>query len=355
MRLVFRVLLVALLGLSCIPVTGCGRESPRDEPSVQFTTIPPAAVGGSERVAPIGGRATGIRPGQRIVIYTKSGVWWVQPLTAEPFTTVGPDGTWENTIHLGMEYAALLVDDGYRPANTRDGLPPLGGGVIAIASVKGTGDLQTRASKVLTFSGYEWDVRSIPSDRGGPNDYDPDNAWTDAEGLLHLKLAKRDGRWTSAEVILKRGLGHGTYSFTVRDVSGLDPSAALGLLTWDTEGVEQNHRELDVEISRWGDLRIPNAQYVVQPFYVAANVARFTAPPGTLTHSFRWEPGRVLFRTVRGARATEGALVAGHEFTSGIPTPGGERVRINLYYFRYAAAPPQRDVEVVIERFLYFP
>src|SRR6476620_3971646 len=245
MRLVFRVLLPALLGLSCIPVTGCSRESRKDEPSVQFTTIPPAAVGGSERVAPIGGRATGIRPGQRIVIYTKSGVWWVQPLTAEPFTTVGPDGTWENTIHLGMEYAALLVDDGYRPANTRDGLPPLGGGVIAIASVKGTGDLQTRASKVLTFSGYEWDVRSIPSDRGGPNDYDPDNAWTDAEGLLHLKLAKRDGRWNSAEVILKRGLGHGTYSFTVRDVSGLDPAAAIGLLTWDTEGVEQNHREMD--------------------------------------------------------------------------------------------------------------
>ena len=208
---------------------------------------------------------------------------------------------------------------------------------------------------MLTFSGYEWDVRSIPSDRGGPNDYDPDNAWTDAEGLLHLKLAKRDGRWTSAEVILRRGLGHGTYSFTVRDVSGLDPSAALGLLTWDTEGVEQNHRELDVEISRWGDPRIPNAQYVVQPFYVAANVARFTAPPGTLTHSFRWEPGRVLFRTVRGARATEGAQVAGHEFTSGIPTPGGERVRMNLYYFRYAPAPPQKDVEVVIERFLYVP
>jgi hypothetical protein len=355
MRVVFRVLLPALLGLSCIPVTGCSRESSRDEPSVQFTTIPPAAVGGSERLAPIGGRATGIRPGQRIVIYTKSGVWWVQPLTSEPFTIVGPDGTWENTIHLGVEYAALLVDDGYRPANTRDALPPLGGGVIAIASVKGTGDLQTRASKVLTFSGYEWDVRSIPSDRGGPNDYDPDNAWTDAEGLLHLKLAKRDGRWTSAEVILKRGLGHGTYSFTVRDVSGLDPSAALGLLTWDTEGVEQNHRELDVEISRWGDLRIPNAQYVVQPFYVAANVARFTAPPGTLTHSFRWEPGRVLFRTVRGARATEGAQVAGHEFTSGIPTPGGERVRMNLYYFRYASAPPQKDVEVVIERFLYVP
>jgi len=343
-----------VLALSCMLVTSCRREVPREVPSIHFTAIPPAAAGGSDRVAPIAGRATGLRAGQRIVIYTKAGVWWIQPLTSQPFTTVGPDSTWQNTIHLGLEYAALLVDEGYQPANTRDALPPLGGGVVAIASVKGTGIVLTRPPKVLTFSGYEWDVRDIPSDRGGPNEYDPDNAWTDAEGLLHLMLARREDRWTSAEVILKRGLGHGTYNFTVRDVSGLDPAAAVGLLTWDTEGVEHNHRELDVEISRWGDPRIPNAQYVVQPFYVPANVARFTAPAGTLTYSFRWEPGRVVFRTVRGARPG-GPEVATHEFTSGVPTPGGERVRMNLYYFRYASAPPLKNVEVVIERFLYVP
>jgi hypothetical protein len=334
---------------------GCRNETARVEPSIQFTTIPPEAVGGPDRFAPIAGRVTGIQPGQRIVVYAKSGVWWVQPVRERPFTAVAADSTWQNTTHLGDEYAALLVADGYRPANTRDALPPLGSGVIAIATVKGSGHLTTRPPKVLTFSGYEWDVRDIPSDRGGQNDYDPDNAWTDAEGLLHLKLAKRDGRWTSAEVFLERGLGHGTYSFTVRDVSDLDPAAALGMLTWDVAGADQNHRELDVEISRWGDPKIPNAQYVVQPFYVAANVARFTAPPGTLTHSFRWEPGRVVFTTVRGARAGAGTQVASHEFVSGIPTPGGERVRMNLYYFRYSPVPPRRDVEVVIERFLYVP
>ena len=295
--------IAVVIGLS---VAGCRDETPKADPAIQFSAIPPAAVGGSERVAPIGGRVTGARSGQRIVIYTRSGVWWVQPPTAQPFTTVELDGTWKSTIHLGTEYAALLVDAGYRPVNTRDALPPLGNGVVAMAIVKGTGDFVTRASKVLTFSGYEWDVRSIPSDRGGPNDYDPDNAWTDAQGMMHLKLARREGRWTSAEVILKRELGHGTYLFTVRDVSGLDPAAALGLLTWDTEGVDQNHRELDVEISRWGDPKLPNAQYVVQPFYVPANVARFSAPAGTLTHSFRWEPGRVVFRTVRGARPPKG-------------------------------------------------
>jgi hypothetical protein len=350
-----RTLWLTALVLLGVTAAACRSETASIEPSIQFTTVPPAAIGGSERVAPIAGRALGVRPGQRIVIYTRSGIWWVQPLTAQPFTTIGPDSTWQNTIHLGSEYAALLVDDGYQPAHTRDALPPVGKGVIAVATVNGTGDLVNRRPKVLTFSGYEWDVRDIPSDRGGPNDYDPDNAWTDAAGLLHLMLAKRDGRWTSAEVILKRGLGYGTYSFTVRDVSDLDPTAALGLLTWDNEGVDQNHREMDVEISRWGDPNIPNAQYVVQPFYVPANVARFTAPAGTLTHSFRWEPGRVVFTTVRGSRAGQGERVASHAFSSNVPTPGGERVHMNLYYFRYAPAPPQKNVEVVIERFLYVP
>ena len=63
---------------------------------------------------------TGARPGDRIVLFAKSssGLWWVQPLTAEPFTTIAPDGTWKSDIHLGLEYAALLVRPGYAPPDT---------------------------------------------------------------------------------------------------------------------------------------------------------------------------------------------------------------------------------------------
>ena len=342
------------MAIACI-AGGCGSQLTPAEPSIEFVTVPEAAAGGSERMAPISGRVTGARSGQRVVLFAKSGIWWVQPLTVEPFTDIEADSTWKNTIHLGTEYAALLVEPGYRPPDTIESLPQRGGGVIAIATIKGTGDFAARPRKVLAFSGYEWDVREIPSDRGGANDYDPANAWTDQEGLLHLKLAQRDGRWTSAEVVLTRALGYGTYVFTVRDTSNLDPAAAFGMLTWDDQGAEQNHRELDIEISQWGDRKIPNGQYVVQPYYVPANVVRFPAPPGTLTHSFRWEPGRALFRTVRGAGATDGAQVAHHEFTSGVPTPGTERVRMNLYFFRYSPTPPQKEVEVVVERFQYLP
>ena len=351
-RDVYRVLASTLCGLLAIACQVQKRDGP---PSIEFTTVPEAAAGGSERMGRIAGRVTGAGPGQQVVLYAKSGVWWVQPLTVEPFTKLGADSTWENSIHLGAEYAALLVDRSFRPAATIDALPARGGSILAVASVKGIGDYAELPPKKLTFSGYEWEVRQIPSDRGGQNDYDRANAWTDSDGFLHLRLAKRDNHWTSAEVILTRSLGYGTYVFTVRDTSSLDPSAALGMLTWDEEGIDQSHRELDIEISQWGDRSIPNAQYVVQPYYVPANVARFSAPAGPLSHSFRWEPGRAAFRTTRRKSAAGPDIVAQHEFTSGVPTPGGERVRMNLYYFRYSNEPPPADVEVVIERFQYFP
>ena len=349
----YSVRLAALALIAGMLAPGC---TPRatEEPSIEFAIVPEASDGGSDRMAVISGRVRGARTGQQIVLFAKSGVWWVQPLTAQPFTKVEPDWTWKNRIHLGTEYAALLVAPGYRPPHTTDSLPEAGGDVITIATIKGTPAAAAAPRKVLSFSGYEWEVREIPSDRGGANDYDPENAWVDGDGFLHLKLAQRDGRWTSAEVVLTRTLGYGTYVFTVRDVSNMDPAAAFGMLTWDNQSAEQNHRELDVEISQWGDPRIPNAQYVVQPYYVPANVARFSAPAGTLTHSFRWEPSRASFRTVRGTHV-DGVPVARHEFTSGVPATGAERVRMNLYFFRFSPVPPQKDVEVVIERFQYLP
>ena len=174
----------------CLLAAVCGRRPPAVEPAIEFTAVPAAAEGGSDTLAPIAGRVAGARPGQRIVLYAKSGVgiWWVQPLTVQPFTPIEADSTWKSRTHLGMEYAALLVRSGFRPPPTTEALPKPGGDVIAVATVKGTGELVASRPKVLSFSGYEWEVRQTPSDRGGTNDYDRDNAWTDADGVLHLRL-----------------------------------------------------------------------------------------------------------------------------------------------------------------------
>jgi hypothetical protein len=321
------------------------------QPSITLTEVPQAAEGGSERLAPIAGRVGGARQGHRVVLFAKSGIWWVQPFVDKPFTDIAPDGTWKSTTHPGLEYAALLVEPGYQPPPTIESLPASGGPVVAIATTKGSGSYTPPPPTRLTFSRYEWEVRQTPSDRGGPNDYDARNAWVDGRGMLHLLLTQRDGRWTSAEVKLRRSLGYGTYTFVVRDTSHLDPAAALGFLTWDELGPEQNHRELDVEVSRWGNADNKDVQYVVQPHYVAANVYRFNQPAGRLTHSFRWEPDRALFQTLRA----DGAIVARREFTSGVPVSGTESVRMSLLYYRASAKPPSGNVEVVIEKFEYLP
>ena len=151
-------------------------------------------------------------------------------------------------------------------------------------------------------------------------------------------------------------LRYGTYSFVVRDTSNLEPAAVLAMFTWDYSGAEENNREMDVEISRWADPASKNTQYVVQPFYVPANVARFNSPAGVLTHSFRWEPGRLSFRTVRAnANAPRPEVVSEHVFTSGVPVPGVETVRMAFYVYGKTGQPLQNGAEVVVEKFEYLP
>ncbi len=57
-------------------------------PSITFTKVPPAAKGGPDVLDTIEGRITGARPGQRLVLYARSSVWWVQPSTNMPFTEI---------------------------------------------------------------------------------------------------------------------------------------------------------------------------------------------------------------------------------------------------------------------------
>lgn len=322
-------------------------------PSIEFTRVPKADVGGKEENDIIEGIVKGGREGQRIVLYARSGKWWLQPLRSNPFTRVQNSGKWTNATHLGTEYAALLVNPEYRPAFTYDELPSRGNSVAAVAVVRG----QAKPPSItIPFCGYDWRLRSARSSRGGWNDYATANVWTDSGGAMHLRIKKGEKDWTCSEVALTRNFGYGTYRFVVRDISQLEPSQVFTLYTWDYSGAEQGNREMDVEFSRWGDRGNTNARFIVQPYNVAANVSHFPAPAGTLTHTFRWEPGRISFRTVRGSETGDrGSSIAEHVFTSGIPVPGIETVRMNHYVFRSGPPVQQSESEVVVERFEYLP
>jgi hypothetical protein len=349
----------ALLLLCCLLLCGCHSRQAAAGPTIEFTKIPPAAQGGRERVDTIAGRVIGARPGQQIVVYARSGPWWVQPWPDQAFIPIQADSTWDTSTHLGFEYAALLVDPGYRPPPTMDVAPTQGGSVVAVQIVKGVGPTQFAPTKPLNFSGYEWKVRTIASDRGGLNNlYDGDNAWTDASGALHLRMKKKGDRWSCAHVELTRSLGYGTYILVVGDISHLEPAAVLSMNTFDEiSGGDEHYRELDVEISRWGDATSKNnAQYGVQPFFVPGNLASFVAPSGTLTHSMHWESGRASFKTIRGASMhAEAPVVSEHVFTSGVPSLGQERLQMSFYVVASDKSPLQKESEVVVEKFEYLP
>lgn len=333
---------------------GCGPKH-QPQPSIQITRVPPADPGGPQKLDFIEGAVQGAQPGQQIVLYAHSGIWWVQPTAAQPATKILPNGTWKNSTHLGTEYAALLVDANYRPQVQTSALPERGNGVIEVAVANGTPN-PSFVAKTLRFSGYDWVARSAGSDRGGePNEYSPENEWVDEKGYLHLRMQDRNGKWTCAEVYLTRGLGYGTYKFVVEDSAHLGPSAVVGMFTWDLARSQDFRNEVDIELSRWGDPKSKNAQYVIQPFYIAENVSRFTVPPGVITHSFRWEPGRVSFMSMQGNRNSSSASIGRHIFTSGIPGPAEEAVHINLYDFLHSKHPVQQPSEVVIEKFEYLP
>ncbi len=352
----FAPLSCALLSFVMGLASGCHSPEANAPPAITFIKIPPAAEGGRERVAVFSGRVAGALPGQRIVVYAKSGPWWVQPWPDQPFTQIQSDSTWTVSTHLGFEYAALLVAPGYQPPATMDLAPAVGPGVLAVASVKGEGFLPT-AWKPLRFSGYDWEVRTIASDRGGMNNpYSGDNAFTDASGALHLRITKKDGKWVCAEMRTTRSLGYGTYVLTVRDTSHLEPASVFSMITWDDNG-DPHYREMDVEISRWGDaVNKDNAQFGVQPFYVPGNLARFTAPSGALTHVLRWQSGLASFKTLRGSSDQPGApLIFEHEFTSGVPAIGNAIIYINFYVIASDKSPLEKETEVVVEKFAYLP
>ena len=240
----------SLLLIFCIVPTGCHSSSKLSAPTLAFSKVAAAyqenpykrdITERDYKTDIIDGRVTGARPGQRIVLYAKTdGRWGLCRQAGQPFTNFETDGRWKASVHLGIQYAALLVDPTYTPPEQTESLPSAGNGVTALAVVNGDGPAPVLPSpKIVNFSGYEWTASAGPIFHAGSrNFFDPANVWTDERGALHLRISGSPGKWNSAELKLTRSLGYGTYRFQVRDASRLEPSAVLTLITWDGVGTE---------------------------------------------------------------------------------------------------------------------
>ena len=133
-----------------------------------------------------------------------------------------------------------------------------------------------------------------------------------------------------------------------------NPNVVLGLFTWSDDPAYDN-REIDIEFSRWNNaLGSSNTQYTVQPYTNSSNVMRWALQPGysASSHSWRWTSRSIAFLS-----SAFGNSLAQWSYTrrNGVPKPGGETPRINLWLSR--GAPPSNGlpVEVIISKFEFVP
>jgi len=190
----------------------------------------------------------------------------------------------------------------------------------------------------------------------------PEDAFVDAQGRLHLRVAEHDGAWWSTELVLLSPHGHGTCLVQTESAQdALDPNVTFGAFRWDPYGDDETvpgwpYRELDLEDSRWTDPdAATNAQMVVQPFDATPlNQRHYLLPDSStdarLTRLFVWQPASVRFTALRGhhwpTTWSAGDLIDDSLYLHApaeqrfVPPSGRERLRLNLWLNSLAAGPP---------------
>ncbi len=227
---------------------------------------------------------------------------------------------------------------------------------------------QFMQGQTIRWSEREWKVT-----RGGMAGVakgDPANVTVDSKGYLHLRIAKRDGQWTSAEVFTVEEMGFGTYQWIVEgDVYRMDPTTVLGLFPYGPvhkKGADAEN-EIDIEFSQWNKTcHGCDADFTVYPATgkrrdggKSAWEDNFYVDGGTLTTArMEWSRDRIVFTLMNGTKGIgETSDVIKTEtyppdsFTGSADIPVVTMpVGINLWCFQ---GTPAVEQEVVVRSFEY--
>lgn len=334
-------------------------------PQIELVSVPPYGNSG-----PLQGRVSGVdlsKYAVAVYIHVPPYGWSTRPTAAAPVTKIDPSGTWTCAIVTGssdqyaIEIVAFLIPAGYKP-------PVLNLAEALLAELYAYPYARTIRYTRVRFANCDWMVKRV-SDliSPGPNYFsdDPENLWLDGTGQLHLKITKRSSQWYCSEIILDRTLGYGRYALTVTGgIKGMNRNAVLGLFTWDDLVPDYNYREMDIEFSRWGDDRLQNARYMVQPWYSTGNTHQFDLDPagdpnGVTTHELFWDADQVSFRSYYGPFAL--TPPAAKTITSwsyqgpDLPASGKENLHISLWLIGHLASSDGKPVEVTLGGVTYLP
>ncbi|MCP4245788.1 MAG: hypothetical protein GY778_01950 [bacterium] len=365
------ILVLILLGAIHASLARGNAAPPSKAPKIELTQVPP--TGSDEdlrgRVANVDSAA------HRVAICIFVDAWWTKPTFEAPTVPIQADGSWQADITTGesdamaSKIAAFVIPVGAAPPRVAgEAELPTALVQLALASVvveRKPLREQSTYRRFVQFSGYRWSVKSRDFPVGpGPNRFSDrkEDVWVDDRGL-HLTIRKRNEHWYCTEVILQESFGYGTYVFyTMGSPDSLDLNVVAGMFTWETEAPAP-HIELDFEYARWGDSEDPtNAQFVVQPFQTPGNLVRYRVEPERvdrgLTHVLVWSKDKAEFTTARGHhrpdRIPASAIISALIYTGpGVPEPGNENVRVNLWLDRGAPPRDGRPAEFLVTRFAY--
>jgi len=207
-----------------------------------------------------------------------------------------------------------------------------------------------------------WHIRH-ETDAGNSNDFDSRSVWADSDGNLHLKIAWRDGHWTSAELYTDAKLGFGTYQFQIQgQPNQLNDWAVLSFNNAPTPDIgPELTNEIDVDFTTWGGSQSFHGNWTVWPNSQGPAPATHTydtSPAGGMsTHRFIWKTDYVTFQAMSGLQDVDDADGMFHSWTYAPSNPktripqNAEHLHIRLWM--YDGVPPTdgQQIEVVIKNF----
>jgi len=219
-------------------------------------------------------------------------------------------------------------------------------------------------AKDIEFGGYTWTVRSGQGGPG-PNICDENNAWLDASTDLHLKISRRDGKWSCGEVTMRKRLGFGRYQFqTTGRLDHLDDNVVLGLFNYPTADVgPDGTHEIDIEFARWGEAKNPMGNYTVWPVVRSLKPVSksfpFSLTSDQTTQRFTWSRDKVKFQSLHGHRDDHreeiDTWVYSPNESSRYVSRQSMPVHINLWLFKGLAPKNGLEGEVIIHNFKFTP
>ena len=227
----------------------------------------------------------------------------------------------------------------------------------------------TPAAPTISWAGHTWRVTN--GGMAGVAKGNPANVSIDSHGYVHLRIVKRDGVYTAAEMFSTDMMGYGTYQWWIQGkIDDMDKATVLGLFPYGPVRHigKDAEDELDIEFSKWNNTLCKGACNADFTFYPATGKI-YLGPTerdfeinlngGTLTTArLVWTPTSVTGTIMSGLQpiGTTANVLKTWTFT---PTDPMARIPqqpmptgMNLWCFKVL---PSTDQEVVLQDFQFAP